>query len=118
MRLSVLRVKSPASGPNDSMSLFDSALSLMIVRLVVYANAMVACDDEAIQRAELMVKRSIDLAHKHEHDVAKLLDSAVYKVIRDGVSDKMMKYLGFIAYDMKVYGGIINDDDDNISPCT
>ena len=96
------------------MSLLDAAESMMIVRLVIYANAMLARDREAMDRAERMVKRSIDLAHKHDHDVAKLLDTASYKVIEGGVDDKIRKYLGFIVYDMKVGDGIITKADNNI----
>jgi len=92
------------------MSLFDSAVSLMIVRLVIYANAMEARNGDAMARAERMVKRSIKLAHTHGHSVEKLLDTAAHKVIHDGVSEKMRKYLGFIVYDMKVSDGIIAKD--------
>jgi len=100
---------------SDKQQLFDSALSLMMVRLVVYANAMEARNREHMDKAERCVKRSIQLAYKHDHDVAKLLDTASCKIIEDGASEKIRNNLGFIVYDMKVAEGIITKADNNIS---
>lgn len=102
-----------------SDSLLESAVMLMVVRLLHYSEVMEQCDRDAMAKAERFVKRSIMLAKKHKHDVAKLLDTAYKQADAAGISNKRRKYLGFILYDMRVREGIIKSGDiDNISPST
>ena len=99
-------------------SLFDIAVGLMVVRLLHYSEVMEKRDLEAMDKAERFVRRSIMLAHTHEHDVEKLLDIASQEAEASGINDKRRKYIGFIVYDMKVSEGIITRDTENISLST
>jgi len=60
----------------DIKGMHDAAVSLLTFRLLHYAKQMIGNDEQAQAKAKRIVLRSVELGHKHQEDISKLLDES------------------------------------------